>query len=130
VDCDPPTARQTFRPGPRCATHMRERKNAGKDLVWEARIIATYGIDGEEYRLIYDYQGGKCAICQRANGKTRRLAIDHSHKTGEVRMLACSVCNSMLGHLRDDPAAFRRAAHVLEHPPARDVLGVRIVPGM
>lgn len=44
-------------------------------------------------------------------------------------MLACGPCNKLLGHLRDDPAAFRRAAHMLEDPPAVRALGVRMGEG-
>lgn len=62
-------------------------------------------------------------MCQRATGARRRLSVDHDHTTGLVRMLACSTCNKMLGHLRDDPSAFERGAEVLRNPPAVLALG-------
>jgi hypothetical protein len=37
-------------------------------------------------------QGGGCAICG-APPKTRRLHVDHDHKTGAVRGLLCYRCN-------------------------------------
>lgn len=90
---------------------------------------AEYGITGEQYWALYQFQNGRCWICQRATGKTKRLAVDHDHETGEVRGLLCGRCNhDVLGHLRDDPELIMRAAHYLWSPPARRVLGVVTVP--
>jgi hypothetical protein len=54
----------------------------------------------------------ECIIC----GETQsiQLAIDHNHKTGEVRGALCSRCNLGLGHFRDDPELLRFAALYLE----------------
>lgn len=92
--------------------------------------MKMYGLTSEEYWKVYEYQGGKCAICQRATGKRKKLSVDHDHSTGEVRMLLCTRCNRMLGHLRDEPEAFERAADVLRHPhPVEIALGApRFVP--
>lgn len=94
-----------------------------------SHILKTYGISGEEYNRIYEYQGGRCYICKRANGRTRRLAVDHCHATGNVRGLLCRSCNRMLGHARDDPRFFSRASTYLQFPPAYDIIGQRPVPG-
>lgn len=42
-------------------------------------------------------QAGGCAICG-AEPKTRRLHVDHDHKTGAVRGLLCYRCNRALPH--------------------------------
>ena len=64
----------------------------------------------------------------RATGRAKKLAVDHDHKTGEVRGLCCGICNNVLGLMaRDDPSVFDRAADYLRNPPARRVLGVIIV---
>ena len=122
-DCPPGVVRLVRRPGPRCAEHMRafrSRQKAEKHARW---ILATYGITAEEYQAIYEAQGGKCAICQRATGRNKKLSVDHDHKTGEVRGLLCTPCNrDVLGHLRDSVAALLRAVRYLLHPPARKVL--------
>lgn len=92
--------------------------------MWE-----TYGITEEEYWDIYDYQEGHCFICTRANGKRKRLSVDHCHATGMVRGLLCTSCNrNVLGHLRDDPDALIRGVCYLTAPPALDVIGLRITP--
>lgn len=121
--------RKAPHPGPRCATHHRAKRNTRKNYTHAAHIMEKYGLTAEEYQRIYEYQGGFCAICKRARGLRRKLSVDHCHTTGEVRMLACSVCNRMMGHLRDDPEAFERGAEVLRNPPARQALGkIHFVP--
>lgn len=118
------TTRSLSKPGPRCAscwhTKMAERQEAAHGQYVER----TYGISSEEYKALYASQGGRCAICRRATGAARRLAVDHNHKTGEVRGLLCKPCNRYgLGMFaRDDPEVFDRAADYLRNPPARKVL--------
>lgn len=94
-----------------------------------ARIGATerrYGLVTGDYEVLYRFQRGKCWICRRATGASKALAVDHMHSLGftrgAVRGLLCSPCNRMLGHLRDDPEAFRRAADYLVNPPAKMIL--------
>ncbi|OBJ40282.1 hypothetical protein A5630_25360 [Mycolicibacterium mucogenicum] len=116
-------------PGKRCATHHRARRKSTSNAAWERRMIATYGINAEEYYAILEFQGGKCYICRRANGARKRLSVDHCHETGHVRGLLCGPCNrDVVGHLRDEPEAFERGAFYLRHPPAISVIGKRIAP--
>ena len=112
-------------PGPRCFTHHRAIKKKRRTYNHGQHIKKLYGLTTEEYQRIYKHQGGACAICQRAKGIAKKLAVDHDHATGAVRMLACQRCNRMLGHLRDDPEAFERAADCLRNPPADQALGRR-----
>ena len=123
------THREAKYPGPRCYTHHKARKRQTNSSRHEKHIKKMYGLTAEEYDIIYKYQGGRCAICRRATGTSVRLSVDHDHATGAVRMLACKMCNRMLGHLRDDPEAFERAAECLRNPPADLALGEkRFVP--
>lgn len=116
-------------PGKRCVTHHRARKKSTSEAAWEKRMIATYGINAEEYRLILAYQQGKCYICQRSTGARKRLSVDHDHVTGHVRGLLCGPCNrDVVGHLRDDPEAFYRGYKYLLEPPAIKMIGYRIAP--
>lgn len=117
-------------PGPRCSTHHRAKRAAGRDTAWERRLIATYGITAAEYWAIYEFQDGRCYICRRATGTgRRRLSVDHCHSSGVVRGLLCAHDNrDVLGHLRDDPEAFLRGYEYLKNPPAVAVLGRRIAP--
>lgn len=98
-------------------------------MSWEKRLILIYGITAAEYWAIYEFQGGKCYICQRATGTRKRLSVDHCHKTGVIRGLLCSPCNrDVLGHLRDCIESLKRAIRYLRWPPAINVIGRRIVP--
>ncbi|WP_432001195.1 endonuclease VII domain-containing protein [Streptomyces sioyaensis] len=115
----PKTQRPAPHPGPRCATHWRAEQKRRKEAAHDAWVQRVYGLGAGDYHRLYDLQNGVCAICQRATGKTRRLSVDHDHETGLVRGLLCRPCNSMLGHGRDDPKFFGRAATYLFQPPAR-----------
>ena len=129
-ECEPGSRRPVFRPGPRCATHLREYRIKNAQRAHAAWILATYGITAEEYWAIYEAQGGVCYICERAKGKGpdgkgrgKMLSVDHDHKTGEVRGLLCTPCNrDVLGHLRDSVEALTRAVTYVTDPPARKVL--------
>lgn len=110
----------TPHPGPRCVTHQRARRSTTQDQAWERRLKAVYGLTAEQYWRIYEYQGGVCYICRRATGAHKRLSVDHCHTTGLVRGLLCGPCNrDVVGHLRDDPAAFSRGIDYLDKPPAQ-----------
>jgi hypothetical protein len=93
-------------------------KKDASDKAHRARVAKVYGIQPEDYDRLYFAQGGCCAICQRATGKTRRLSVDHDHATGKVRGLLCRPCNQLLGHARDEVDFFYRAMQYLINPPA------------
>lgn len=122
-DCGPESKRPAPHQGPRCTTHHRERKKEVKRLSYYRWIKKTYGITGEQYEALYEAQGGTCAICKRATGKSRRLAVDHDHATGYVRGLLCSSCNNILGHLRDRIDLALGVAGYLQNPPSFEVIG-------
>ena len=63
-------------------------------------------------------QEGVCAICLQPEttvirGKLRPLQIDTSHKTGAVRGLLCSSCNTGLGKFADSIGLLQNAAEYL-----------------
>lgn len=92
-----------------------------------ADIFEKYGITPAEYRALYRAQGGRCYVCRRADGSTRRLGVDHDHLTGEVRGLVCTgsrdpkTCNRLIAFYTRD-ALLRAAAMLSDPPPARAVL--------
>lgn len=74
-----------------------------------------YGITPEIYQELLDKQNGNCAICNRHHSHFKiRLAVEHSHATGEIRGLCCSYCNRGLSAYHDKPEYFRAAAAYLE----------------
>ena len=57
-----------------------------------------YGITLEEYNNFLEQQNYLCNICENHIEEfSRSLAVDHCHKTGKVRSLLCSKCNTALG---------------------------------
>jgi hypothetical protein len=120
------TTRPAPMPGPRCVTCHREFRRQVKAKNHARRVQGTYGITGEEYQQIYEHQNGRCYICRRATGATRRLSVDHRHADNLVRGLVCRPCNDMLGHARDDADFFVRAIQYLLRPPATDALGRKV----
>jgi hypothetical protein len=50
------------------------------------------GVTDAEYRRLLDAQDGHCALCDN-EPRTRRLYVDHDHRTGKVRALLCFRCN-------------------------------------
>ena len=119
-DCDPESPKRPApHPGPRCATHHRAALKDRKEKQWAKRVESVYGLTYKDYYRIFQAQGGRCAICQRARGVAKKLAVDHDHNTGLARGLLCSPCNKMLGAARDSVAFFQRAIDYLEAPPAQ-----------
>ncbi len=68
---------------------------------------SKYGITEEEFQKLLTLQGGVCACCGRPEisiqyNKLRSLSVDHDHRTGRVRGLLCSKCNTALGLLDEN----------------------------
>ncbi len=63
-------------------------------------MIFKLGTKGywEAYNRFFEQQQGCCAICKKPwiEG-TRRMHLDHNHKTLELRGLLCFSCNYKLG---------------------------------
>lgn len=113
--------------GPRCSSHNRARKKEKSAQSHEKRLEQVYGLTKEQYDTLLAAQGGKCFICQIATGATKRLAVDHDHKTGIVRSLLCGRCNfELVG--RYTPEMLDRAKQVLLDPPAPKIIGHVYVP--
>jgi hypothetical protein len=63
--------------------------------------VRRFGITVEEFESMAKAQGYRCLICRR---RKRRLAIDHDHKTGKVRGLLCTPCNTALACVEENAA--------------------------
>ena len=121
------TTRKLPHPGPRCQGCHNDVRRERRLAAAGRRVQATYSISPEQYAALYAAQGGRCALCRRATGASKRLAVDHDHaccpgpkSCGRcVRGLCCSSCNDVLAHFRDDPAAFERGAAYLREWPSR-----------
>jgi hypothetical protein len=82
-----------------------------------AMIERTYDLTAAQYVELLATQGGKCAIC-RARPKSKRLAVDHDHKTSLVRGLLCSRCNhDLMGSAWDSMGMALALWHYMNTPP-------------
>lgn len=82
------------------------------------RILNTtnkYGISREDLLSLIKKQNGLCAICKTAaTFSSRKLSVDHDHRTGQVRALLCNHCNVGLGAFRDDVELMQKAIRYLK----------------
>jgi hypothetical protein len=85
----------------------RASKTKHKLRTKDKRFQKTYGISLEEYSILKENQGNKCAICKLpetekySSGIVKDLVVDHNHSTGKIRELLCSSCNRTLGNVKD-----------------------------
>ena len=69
-----------------------------KKQAWARGIKSRFGITPEDYDIMYAEQQGCCLICNRHQSELpTKLAVDHDHKTGNIRGLLCRGCNTRLG---------------------------------
>jgi hypothetical protein len=80
---------------------------------------AQLGVSPADYERMLAAQDGHCALCPNTP-KTRRLSVDHNHKTGAVRGLLCFSCNRTLPHYKDSAWLARAATYVAAHEPDSD----------
>lgn len=84
-------------------------------------LLRQYGIDERDYEMMYEAQGGVCAICHQPetakagrSGGVKLLAVDHDHMTGAIRGLLCQQCNMGIGNFNEDPARLRSALRYID----------------
>jgi len=71
---------------------------------WKHHLKKYYNMTPDDYNKLFDNQRGCCAICGKHQSNIeRKLFVDHSHLTGQVRGLLCFNCNAMLGNAKDNP---------------------------
>lgn len=75
-------------------------------------LKSKYGVTIEQYELMLIDARGVCQICgqDEVGHKGRALSVDHCHRTGVVRGLLCSMCNTAIGKFKDDPELMEKAA--------------------
>ena len=77
-------------------------------------LTYKYGITIEDKERMFDEQGGKCGICKTEYEYVAELYVDHCHKSGNVRALLCTRCNTLLGFAKDDPEILQWAIEYLK----------------
>ena len=76
---------------------MAQTPQEKKDKAADRHYAAQYGVSLEFVKALEIEQSNEkgipcCAICGRER-KSRRLSLDHNHRSGKVRKLLCHTCN-------------------------------------
>lgn len=82
-----------------------------RDYDWQRRRNITPA----EYARLFNLQKGCCAICSRNyKDEHQMFAVDHNHKTEEIRGLLCRNCNVGIGLFKEAPETILRAYFYLK----------------
>ena len=85
-----------------------------KDKARASHLLRVYGITLDQYNLLRKKQGYRCFVCRRPEKEFKvRMAVDHDHKTGEIRGLLCSYCNHRVVGRNRDPEVMKRVYEYL-----------------
>lgn len=118
IKCIGEATRDWERRNPRKA---RERRVASNKKVNLQRLGLKKPLTMEEYEALVKQHNNLCAICKRPSshrnyktGSIVALAVDHDHKTGQLRGLLCMGCNQGLGMFLENTDTLRAAIAYLE----------------
>jgi len=95
-----------------------------KECLKEAQIKKKFGIDYLEYHKMLKSQGYRCEICRCKLESSRytKFAVDHCHKTGKVRGLLCTGCNTALGLFKESQERMESAIRYLQEHSREDIV--------
>src|SRR3990167_4704807 len=89
--------------------------------IFKCYLKRTYNLTLEQHEELLKKQNNLCAICQKPefivdkrSGKIKKLAVDHNHKTGQVRGMLCINCNKGIGHFYENPKTLKQAIKYLQ----------------
>lgn len=91
--------------GLRSKCKLCRSKAADKEKVRNYNM-RKYGITLAHYSQMLKTQNGCCLICKDGD---KKLFVDHSHVTKEVRGLLCHQCNAGIGMFRENPIILQNA---------------------
>lgn len=79
-----------------------------------AGLKARRGVGKEDFWRIVQEQEGGCGICRKpVTEYGARFVVDHDHRTGSVRGVLCSRCNTSLGQAGESVDGLRKFLNYL-----------------
>lgn len=131
IDCGTAICRKKYSRCRKCAS-VKQRKDPNIDVKtykrnW--RLKKNYNMTPDDFDGFWMAQRGKCYICRKLMKipESRRgqsldvVAVDHDHKTGQIRALLCNACNKGLGLFQDNIELLRAAIDYLEVGDAKTI---------
>jgi len=105
-----------------CERKYHKEYRASRPNWWRKYgIFNKFNLTLDQYDDILLKQNSVCAICKNPETAKRKnsnevkyLAVDHCHKTGKIRGLLCSLCNTGIGKLKDDIKILENAIEYLK----------------
>lgn len=92
----------------------KEKREQERAKRREYHLKRLYGITNDQYQELLEKQDHKCFVCQKHETEFKtKLAVDHNHKTGEIRGLLCNYCNHRIVGRNTDPEIMRRVYEYL-----------------
>lgn len=93
----------------------KERRRTNPEAMRNTDLKKNYGITLQRYNEMFQNQEGSCCICKKhQNEFSKRLSVDHCHKTGKVRGLLCNNCNLAIGLFDEDLNVIKNTIYYLE----------------
>lgn len=94
---------------------VKKKKEYEKNYRKAHYLKKQYNITLEEYKNLLVKQNNCCKICSNHESNFKnQLAVDHCHKTKEIRGLLCYNCNRAIGLLKDDVQILQNAIKYLK----------------
>lgn len=104
----------------KCCKSTTQWRNKNPEYEINHKLKTRYGITTEKYTELLVMQENRCAICgneetavHKKTKKIQKLAVDHCHKTGEIRSLLCQDCNRGIGLFHEDVSRLKNAIDYL-----------------
>lgn len=110
--------------GKHCRKHayeLRRKFSSTRRMQRNHSLVKKYGITVDEFEAYWVVFRGRCGICEKemdmpAHRQGQSLdvvAVDHCHKSNQVRGLLCNACNKGLGLFMDSPIILEKAINYL-----------------
>lgn len=89
-------------------TKSREWKRNNKEKHYLNKLKEKFKMTPEQHKTLLDSHFNRCGICGKQES-SRRLSVDHCHKTNVVRGILCRRCNLGISYFDDDINLFKSA---------------------